>query len=205
MTSISRKGAAVLAAAAMVSSSCVIWAAPAAAQPLPPRPAQGCGTQSLTGTAPDIMTYDSRSGTQVFVDQGARTDITAYNARTRSAAHVDGDLSRHGTPEVCVTDGTPGGDSYSIHPVGDSAQITGYDGRTGQSWRMDGDGYLSREHDCFKLGLGLFAGDRGNVGTLGPQIAAGRDFAAIGVGVGDAMIAPLAVKDGMIGMGVLKC
>jgi len=205
MTISPRKTTALLAAAATVASSCLIWTAPAVAQPGPGRMAGGgCGQQALTGQAPDIMTYDSRSGTQVFVDQSQRTEVTAYNPRTRSAAHVAGDLGQHGTPEVCTVDGTPGGDAYSIRPVGDSAQITGFDGRTGQTWRMDGDGSLMREHDCFKLGLGLFAGNRGDMAVLGPTLAAGRDSAAVGVAVGDHVIG-LGAQNGMIGAGVLKC
>lgn len=205
MTEVSRKTTALAAAAALIGSTCIAWSAPAVAQSGPPRAPMGCGAAALTGVAPDIMTYDSQTGTQVFVDQDGKTKMTAYNGRTRSAAQVSGDLSQHGTPEVCTVDGTPQGDSYSIRPVGDSAQIAGFDGKTGEAWRMDADGSLAREHDCFKLGAGLYAGNKGDVGVLGPQIAAGRDFAAVGVGIGDAMVAPLMVKDGMIGLGVLKC
>ena len=205
MTSAPRKTPAILAVAATLMSG--VWTVPTQAldQAGPPRPPQACGQSSLTGQAPDIMTYDSRSGTQVFVDQGNRTNITAYNARTRSATQMNGDLSQHGTPDLCTVDGTPGGDAYSLRPQGDSAVLTGFDGKTGQTWRMDGDGSLQRENDCFKMGLGLFAGTRGNMVGLGPTIAVGRDFAGVGLSVGNAVIAPLAAKDGMIGAGVLSC
>ena len=191
-----------LAALAMATNT-LAWTSPALARSAP-RPPQVCGQKSLSGIAPDVMTYDSQSGTQVLLNPGPDTQVTAFNARTRSAAHVGGDLGRPGTPESCVVDGTPGGSAYAIQPVGNGVEITGYDGKTGQVWRMDGDGSFARENDCFKAGLGLFAGSRGNMVGVGPAISVGRDSVGVGLAVGDGM-AGLVAKDGIVGIGVLTC
>lgn len=121
-----------------------------------------CGAP-LTGQAPDIMTYDSTTGTQVFVGggRGGGTDVSAYNAQTGSAAALTGDLSRPGLVASCAVDGItresygvssdrPGQISFSGRDDrGERYQFTRADGRT-ETWdpRLD--------NRCFRSGVGLF-------------------------------------------------
>jgi len=121
-----------------------------------------CGAP-LTGQAPDVMTYDSTTGTQVFVGggRGGGTDVSAYNAQTGSAAALTGDLSRPGLVASCAVDGItresygvssdrPGQISFSGRDDrGERYQFTRSDGRT-EVWdpRLD--------NRCFRSGVGLF-------------------------------------------------
>ena len=127
-----------------------------------------CGAP-LTGQAPDIMTYDSATGTQVFVGgpRGGGTEVSAYNAQTGSAAGLSGDLSRPGLVSSCAVDGytresygvtseRPGQVTFSGRDDhGERYQFTRADGRT-EIWDP------RYENRCFRAGLGLFgpAGDR---------------------------------------------
>ena len=121
-----------------------------------------CGAP-LTGQAPDILTYDSTTGTQVFVGggRGGGSDVSAYNAQTGSAAALTGDLSRPGLVASCAVDGItresygvtsdrPGQISFSGRDDrGERYQFTRSDGRT-EVWdpRLD--------NRCFRSGVGLF-------------------------------------------------
>ncbi|WP_232792783.1 hypothetical protein [Caulobacter hibisci] len=140
-----------------------------------PGPAQGakrpggrvpCGAP-LTGQAPDVMTYDRATGTQVFVSGQGGTEVSAYNQRTGSSAGLRGDLSRPGVTESCASDALTG-DGYAVtsRGPGDIA-VVGRDGQTGERWaikRTDGSTEYwdpRGEHRCFRAGLGLFPGTRG--------------------------------------------
>lgn len=129
-----------------------------------------CGAP-ITGQAPDIMTYDSATGTQVFVGgtRGGGTDVAAYNAQTGSAAGLSGDLSRPGLVSSCAVDGLTG-ESYGVtsdrpgqvtlsgrDDRGERYQFTRADGRT-DVWDPRYENY------CFRSGTGLF----------GPPSAGGR-------------------------------
>lgn len=129
-----------------------------------------CGSP-LTGKTPDVMTYDSTTGTQVFVG-GARdggTDVAAYNVQTGSVAGLSGDLSRPGLVSSCSVDGLTR-ESYGVSSDragqisltgrddrGERYQFTRADGRV-ESWDPRYDNY------CFRSGSGLFgppgSGDR---------------------------------------------
>jgi|GEM_PF-901409 len=184
--------------------STVIAASPVAAQGQaqvfyqPPAAAAGryapCGAPP-TGKAPDIMTYDKETGTQIFVGGGrGDTEVAAYNPRTRSAAALSGDLASPGLVSSCAVDGSPGGGSYAARSDGNGhVQVNGRDAYG--SWSMtrrDGVtdiGGPGREHRCFKSGLGLFS-PNGNLGlavasapgAVGVGIAAGHGFGGVGVG-----------------------
>lgn len=135
-----------------------------------PRRRDICGAP-ITGQAPDIMTYDSATGTQVFVggQRGGGTDVAAYNAQTGSAAGLSGDLSRPGLVSSCAVDGLTG-ESYGVtsdrpgqvtlsgrDDRGERYQFTRADGRT-DVWDPRYENY------CFRSGTGLF----------GPPSAGGR-------------------------------
>jgi hypothetical protein len=121
-----------------------------------------CGAP-LTGQAPDSMSYDSTTGTQVFVGggRGGGTDVSAYNAQTGSAAALNGDLSRPGLVSSCAVDGIthesygvtsdrPGQVSFSGRDDhGERYQFTREDGRT-ELWDP------RFENRCFRSGTGLF-------------------------------------------------
>lgn len=129
-----------------------------------------CGSP-ITGKAPDVMTYDSTTGTQVFVGGGrdGGTEVAAYNVQTGSVAGLSGDLSRPGLVSSCSVDGLTR-ESYGIssdrpgHVAltgrddrGERYQFTRADGRV-ETWDPRYDNY------CFRAGSGLFGspgpGDR---------------------------------------------
>jgi len=120
-----------------------------------------CGAP-ITGQAPDIMTYDSATGTQVFVGntRGGGTDVAAYNAQTGSAAGLSGDLSRPGLVSSCAVDGLTR-ESYGV-TSDRPGQVTmsGRDdrGERYQFTRADGrvDVWDPRfENRCFRAGVGI--------------------------------------------------
>ncbi|MBO9546493.1 hypothetical protein [Caulobacter sp.] len=156
-----------LTAAVILASTLV--AAHASAQPGQggPKRRDICGAP-ITGQAPDIMTYDSTTGTQVFVGggRGGSTDVAAYNAQTGSAAGLTGDLSRPGLVSSCAVDGITR-ESYSVtsdrpgqvslsgrDDRGERYQFTRSDGRT-EIWDP------RYENRCFRSGLGLGGGAPG--------------------------------------------
>lgn len=150
------------------------YGAPAQAQypsaQYPSRRRDVCGSP-LTGKTPDVMTYDSATGTQVFVGGGrdGGTDVAAYNVQTGSVAGLSGDLSRPGLVSSCSVDGLTR-ESYGVSSDrpgqisltgrddrGERYQFTRADGRV-ESWDPRYD------NQCFRAGSGLFgppgSGDR---------------------------------------------
>ncbi len=149
-------------AVTLVAASTLI-AAQASAQPGQggPKRRDICGAP-ITGQAPDIMTYDSTTGTQVFVGggRGGGTDIATYNAQTGSAAGLTGDLSRPGLVSSCAVDGITR-ESYGVtSDRPGQVSISGRDDR-GERWqftRSDGRTEVwdpRYENRCFRSGLGL--------------------------------------------------
>ena len=204
MTHLHRKATAVMAAAATLFSGCVVYTTPAFAQARAMRANGPCGAQALTGRAPDVMTYDPKTGTQVFLDQSGKTSVTAYNQDTRSVAHMSGDLAKPGVAETCAQDGTPGGNAYSAREIDGKVVVSALEGKTGDRWQTDGEQILRSEHDCFKAGLGLFAGTSRDMQAFGPAVSAERGSASAGLAVGDKMLG-LSVRNGQIVAGVLPC
>ncbi|PTS87047.1 MULTISPECIES: hypothetical protein [unclassified Caulobacter] len=161
-----------------------------------PPPSRGapCGA-AMTGTAPDIMTYDRATGTQVFVGGGrGDTEVSAYNTQTGSVAALNGDLSKPGLVSSCAFDGInresygvtserPGQLSVSGRDLrGDRWAFTRADGQV-EVWDPRGD------NRCFKSGLGIFTPSGGlglavatPPGAAGVGLAAGDRFAGVGVG-----------------------
>jgi hypothetical protein len=142
----------------------------------PPRRPMPCGAP-LTGEAPDVMTYDRATGTQVFVGgsngrNGGQTEVSAFNRDTGSSAALRGDLSRPGVTESCAVDKLSG-DAYRVSSQGPGdMQVTGRTGETGERWAFrapDGSTqYWDPRGDnrCFRQGLGL--GANGGLGS-GPR------------------------------------
>ncbi len=152
-----------------------------------------CGAP-LAGEAPDIMTYDRSTGTQVFVGGRGDTEVSAFNAQTGSAAALRGDLSKPGLVSSCAVDGFTR-DSYGVNSDGPGQlSVSGRDGR-GERWaftRADGKVEVwdpSSDNRCFKSGLGIFTPNGGlglavatPPGSVGVGLAAGQRFGGVGVG-----------------------
>ena len=139
----------------------------------PPPPGYGdnrpspCGAP-LTGEAPDIMTYDRATGTQVFVGGRGQTEVSAFNRQTGSSAALSGDLSRPGVAESCAVDRLSG-DAYRVSSSGPGdVAVAGRSGRTGERWAFRApDGSTQywdprADNRCFREGLGL--GSNGGLG-----------------------------------------
>jgi hypothetical protein len=107
-----------------------------------PRPEAYCG-QTQGTTAPDVMTYDRNSRTEVMVGSGpgAATSVTGINRGSGSGFSVQGDLAQPGTPYVCTADNIKQ-QGYAITPRPDGgSQVSGYDGQTGRRFEVaDGPG-----------------------------------------------------------------
>jgi hypothetical protein len=136
----------------------------------PGRPAP-CGAP-LTGEAPDIMTYDRATGTQVFVGGKGQTEVSAFNRETGSSAALSGDLSRPGVTESCAVDRLSG-DAYRVSSDGPGdVAVAGRSGRTGERWAFRApDGSTQywdprADNRCFREGLGM--GPNGSLGS-GPR------------------------------------
>ena len=132
---------------------------PSSSAPRRPTP---CGAP-LTGEAPDVMTYDRATGTQVFVGGKGQTEVSAFNRETGSSAALRGDLSRPGVTESCAVDKLSG-DAYRVSSQGPGdMQVTGRTGETGERWAFrapDGSTQYWDPRDdnrCFRQGLGLGA------------------------------------------------
>ena len=165
--------------AALIASTSLVGVAsaqdrgPSGGGPGRPNP---CGAP-LTGEAPDVMTYDRATGTQVFVGgssgrNGGQTEVSAFNRDTGSSAALRGDLSRPGVTESCAVDKLSG-DAYRVSSQGPGdMQVTGRTGETGERWAFrapDGSTQYWDPRDdnrCFRQGLGL--GANGGLGA-GPR------------------------------------
>ena len=102
-----------------------------------PRSEEYCG-EAQGATAPDVMTYDRNSKTEVLVGSGpgAATSVTGINRGSGSAFSVQGDLSQPGTPYVCTADNLKQ-QGYAIIPRADGAtDVTGYNGQTGRRFEV---------------------------------------------------------------------
>ncbi|MBC7669884.1 hypothetical protein [Caulobacter sp. DWR2-3-1b2] len=126
----------------------------------PSRRPTPCGAP-LTGEAPDVMTYDRATGTQVFVGGKGQTEVSAFNRETGSSAAMRGDLSRAGVTETCAVDKLSG-DSYRVSSDGPGdINVSGRTGRTGERWSFRApDGSTQywdprADNRCFRDGLGL--------------------------------------------------
>ncbi|MBO9708370.1 MAG: hypothetical protein J7521_09170 [Caulobacter sp.] len=134
----------------------------------PPRRPMPCGAP-LTGEAPDVMTYDRATGTQVFVGGKGQTEVSAFNRDTGSSAALRGDLSKAGVAETCAVDRVSG-DAYRVASDGPGdINVSGRTGRTGERWAFKApDGSIDywdprADNRCFRDGLGL--GPNGGLGS----------------------------------------
>jgi hypothetical protein len=126
-----------------------------------------CGAP-LTGEAPDVMTYDRATGTQVFVGgssgkNGGQTEVSAFNRDTGSSAALRGDLSRPGVAEACAVDNLSK-DAYRVSSDGPGdIAVSGRTGRTGERWAYRApDGSTQywdprADNRCFREGVGMQA------------------------------------------------
>jgi hypothetical protein len=150
--------------AALIASTSLVGVASAQDRgpggPGPSRRPMPCGAP-LTGEAPDVMTYDRATGTQVFVGGKGQTEVSAFNRETGSSAALRGDLSRPGVTESCAVDKLSG-DAYRVNSdgPGDMA-VSGRTGQTGERWAFRApDGSTQywdprADNRCFRDGLGL--------------------------------------------------
>lgn len=136
-----------------------------------PRRAMPCGAP-LTGEAPDVMTYDRATGTQVFVGGKGQTEVSAFNRGTGSSAALRGDLSRPGVAEACAVDRLSG-DAYRVNSDGPGdMSVNGRTGRTGERWAFRApDGSTQywdprADNRCFREGVGM--GPNGSLAS-GPR------------------------------------
>jgi hypothetical protein len=165
----SKLAAGLLAALTVSAATTGAWAQEVGAYPdgppkgaLGPRRAMPCGAP-LTGEAPDVMTYDRATGTQVFVGGKGQTEVSAFNRDTGSSAALRGDLSKPGVAEACAVDRLSG-DAYRVSSdgPGDMA-VSGRTGRTGERWAFRApDGSTQywdprADNRCFREGVGMQA------------------------------------------------
>jgi hypothetical protein len=137
--------------------------------PPPPSRQMPCGAP-LTGEAPDVMTYDRATGTQVFVGGKGQTEVSAFNRDTGSSAALRGDLSKPGVAEACASDNLSK-DAYSVTSRG-PGDIRANGRSAGERWAFRApDGSTQywdprADNRCFRDGLGL--GPNGSLAS-GPR------------------------------------
>jgi hypothetical protein len=88
--------------------------------------------------APDIMTYDRKTGTEVLVGRGdgATGDVTGINRTTGSTYAVHGDLTGPETTEFCTANGETNS-AYSVTGAGAGGVVVrGQDGATGRRFQV---------------------------------------------------------------------
>ncbi len=131
--------------AALVVSTSLVAAASAQDRVLagtgPANRPMPCGAP-LTGEAPDVMTYDRATGTQVFVGGKGRprsAPSTATPARRPPCAATS---ARPASPKSCAVDRVSG-DAYRVSSRGPGdMQVTGRTGETGERWSFRAPGRL---------------------------------------------------------------
>ncbi len=90
-----------------------------------------CG-ERVAVQAPDIMTYDRKTGSEVMVGQGpgANSEVTGINKTTGSVYSVHGDLTGPQTTDFCTANGETGS-AYSVSNTGAGGVVVrGEDGAT---------------------------------------------------------------------------
>jgi len=100
-----------------------VW--PGAAAAASATPEAFCGQSQAA--APDIMTYNRETGTQVDISNGASTHMSALNRRAGASASVAGDLAAAATPYSCDASALTRTGHAVVPLPGGGAQVLGYD------------------------------------------------------------------------------
>src|SRR5262249_39092550 len=95
-----------------------------------------CGARAAV-RAPDIMTYDRNTHSEVLVGggPGRPTEVTGLNRETGSAYNVRGDLAGPRTTDFCTVNGETGS-AYTLRGENGATVVTGVDGQTGRQFAV---------------------------------------------------------------------
>lgn len=95
-----------------------------------------CGQREAV-QAPDVMTYDRNTQSEVLVGggPGQPTEVTGINRETGSAYSVKGDLAGPKTPDVCTANAETGS-AYAIRGEDGATVVRGQDGQTGREFAV---------------------------------------------------------------------
>jgi hypothetical protein len=87
--------------------------------------------------APDVMTYDRNTGSEVLVGDGpsGHTAVTGLNRETGTTFAVKGDLTSPETTSMCTTNGVTGS-AYAVSGEGAKTVVKGQDGATGRRFEV---------------------------------------------------------------------
>jgi hypothetical protein len=87
--------------------------------------------------APDIMTYDRSTGSEVMVGDGphATTSVAGINRETGTTFAVHGDLTGPTTTSFCTANGETGS-AYTITAERGATVVKGQDGQTGRRFEV---------------------------------------------------------------------
>lgn len=137
-----------------------------------------CGERASI-QAPDIMTYDRKTGSEVLVGDGAsgRTSVTGLNRESGTTFHVDGDLNSRETASLCTANGQTGRD-YSIRGDHGATVVSGEDTRTKRGFEVvqGADGRSTMREigphalACTRARLGLAAKAKAEVGDVSAAV-----------------------------------
>lgn len=91
-----------------------------------------CGARDAT-RAPDIMTYDRATHSEVLVDQGPNrpSQVTGINRETGSAYSVNGDFNGPRSPTICSANAVTGS-ALTVASDGEHTDVRGRDGVNGR-------------------------------------------------------------------------
>jgi hypothetical protein len=95
-----------------------------------------CGAREAV-RAPDIMTYDRNTHSEVLVGggPGRPTEVTGLNRETGSVYNVRGDLAGPRTTDFCTVNGETGS-AYTLRGENGATVVTGVDGQTGRQFAV---------------------------------------------------------------------
>jgi hypothetical protein len=95
-----------------------------------------CGERQSV-QAPDVMTYDRNTGSEVLVGDGpsGHTAVTGINRETGSTFSVKGDLTSPETTSMCNANGLTGS-AYEVRGDGAKTVVKGQDGETGRRFEV---------------------------------------------------------------------
>jgi hypothetical protein len=95
-----------------------------------------CGQREAV-RAPDVMTYDRDTHSEVLVGggPGRPTEVTGINRETGSAYNVKGDLAGPKTTDFCTANAETGS-AYAIRGEDGATMVRGHDGQTGREFAV---------------------------------------------------------------------
>jgi hypothetical protein len=95
-----------------------------------------CGQREAV-RAPDVMTYDRDTHSEVLVGggPGRPTEVTGINRETGSAYSVKGDLAGPKTTDFCTANAETGS-AYAVRGEDGATVVRGHDGQTGREFAV---------------------------------------------------------------------